>query len=125
MKERKSFLFLHSKVELIISIVVFFHTSHLTTVQDWSQSRTHLPELFLLPSRLEDLSLFLGRLSSLPLSFTRTNQVSSIAPVRLSAGEHLFHLHLELTWAAIQTLCLIVEKQGMWLADLPTTSSCA
>ena len=40
------------------------------------------------------------------------NPVNSIGPVRLKAGGHLFHLHLELNWAAIQTLCLILAKQG-------------
>ena len=103
----------------MFSILVFFHSSHLITVQDSNPSNGHLHELFLLPSRLtkqlDDLSLFLGRLSSLPTSFTRTNPVSSTSPVRLTAGGHLFHLHLELNWAAIQTLCLIMEKQGMRL----------
>ena len=32
--------------------------------------------------------------------------------MRLKAGGHLFHLHLELNWAAIQTLCLILTEQG-------------
>ena len=40
------------------------------------------------------------------------NPVNSIGPVRLKAGGHLFHLHLELNWAAIQTLCLILTEQG-------------
>ncbi|KAJ7385713.1 Protein MMS22-like [Desmophyllum pertusum] len=109
---------LRRKCSQFFAFLSHFTHNHLTAVQDANASNTHLRELFLLPSRLtkqlEDLSLFLGRLSSLPTSFMRTNPGSTIAPVRLTAGVHLFHLHLELNWAAIQTLCLIMEKQGQF-----------
>lgn len=86
--------------------------------QDSNPSNNQLVQLILLPSRLtkqlDELALFLGRVSSLPSSFTRTNPVSTGTSLRLTAGGHFFHLHLELNWAAIQTLCLILEKQGQY-----------
>ncbi|XP_066028279.1 protein MMS22-like isoform X2 [Pocillopora verrucosa] len=98
------------------AFLLHFTHKHLHATQDSVPGNPLLREWFLLPSKLtkqlEDLSLFLGRFSSLPSSFTMINPVNSIGPVRLKAGGHLFHLHLELNWAAIQTLCLILTEQG-------------
>ena len=98
------------------ALASFFVHSYLNVVQESNASDAQLHELSLLPSRLtkqlDELSLFLGRLSSLPTFFTRTNTLSTGTKLRLTAGAHLFHLHLELNWAAIQTLCLLLQKQG-------------
>lgn len=93
--------------------------SYLDKVQDLNARSIHLDQVLLLPSRvtkqLEELALFLGRVSCLPSSYTRTSPLSVGTSLRLSTGNHLFHLHLELNWAAIETLCLLLEKQGKYM----------
>lgn len=106
---------LRRKCSKFCAFLLYFVDSYLNVVQESNASDAQLHELFLLPSRLtkqlDALSLFLGRLSSLPTFFTRTNTLSTGTKLRLTAGAHLFHLHLELNWAAIQTLCLLLQKQ--------------
>lgn len=113
-----NFLFTYKSIRNDMSVQFFIcHIdSHLDTVQDLNSGNIHRDQVLLLPSRLtkqlEELALFLGRVSCLSSSFTRTSSVSVGTSLRLTAGSHLFHLHLELNWAAIETLCLLLEKQG-------------
>ncbi|XP_068755501.1 protein MMS22-like [Montipora capricornis] len=106
---------LRRKCGKFCAFLLYFVHNHLEAVRDFTPKTVHLNQLFLLPSRLtkqlEELATFLGRVSCLPCSFTRTDPVTMGTSLRLTAGGHLFHLHLELNWAAIQTLCLILEKQ--------------
>lgn len=116
-----NFLFTYKSIRNDMSVQFFIcHIdSHLDTVQDLNSGNIHLDQVLLLPSRLtkqlEELALFLGRVSCLSSSFTRTSPVSVGTSLRLTAGSHLFHLHLELNWAAIETLCLLLEKQGKYI----------
>lgn len=107
---------LRRKCGRFFAFLLYFVHNYLDTVQDLNARSIHLDQVLLLPSRLtkqlEELALFLGRVSCLPSSYTRTSPLSVGTSLRLSTGNHLFHLHLELNWAAIETLCLLLEKQG-------------
>ena len=99
-------MFLCLSCQRIVSSFVFV-SSYRGSSQD--NSKTILLSPSTLTKELDELLLYLGRLSSLPSAFVITEPVPATSSLRLTSGGHTFHLHLEMTWAAIEAMYLILE----------------